>query len=363
MFEDLSAFFQEQQNKSGVRLDFELDPSLPETLIGDPMRLQQIFINLVENAFKFTDRGAVTVRAAMSGRGSRGGADGDSQGGFRDGFQGDFRDDSQGDLNQVTLDFAVEDTGIGMSREQMDEIFAAFNQGDNSASRKYGGIGIGLTITRQMVELMGGEIKVASQEGQGTTFTFTCAFALAGKELEPGAAGARGTANLIGAAASSGTAALLEAETAGLPETADLPATEAENAVLRGMRVLLVEDNEINALIAMELLNAVDVETTTALNGQEALDRLEESVKAHGGPAFDLILMDLQMPIMDGYEATKIIKDTPEYRDVPIYALTAHAFPEERDRCFALGMEEHLTKPIDVDNFYRALRRVREKQA
>ncbi len=124
------------------------------------------------------------------------------------------------------------------------------------------------------------------------------------------------------------------------------------------MRVLLVEDNKINAIIATELLRAVGITVTGAVNGAEAIDRLADAVKTHESPPFDLILMDLQMPVMDGYEASKIIKSTPEYKDIPIFALTAHAFAEERDRCLALGMQEHIAKPVDVEKFYEALRHV-----
>jgi signal transduction histidine kinase len=302
MFEDLAIFFREQYEHSDIELRLELDGDLPTRLIGDSLRLQQIFINLVDNAYKFTEKGSVTVRAAVSKHGS----------------------------DDVTLGFAVEDTGIGMSPKQMDDIFAAFNQADNSSSRKYGGIGIGLAITREMVELMGGTIGVSSEEGKGTVFTFSCPFPLAAGES---AAEARG------------------------PEPND-----GQNAILKGMRVLLVEDNEINTLIATELLDAVEVDVTTAQNGVEALERLAESAKTDG-PPFDLVLMDLQMPVMDGYEATKIIKETPEYRDIPVYALTAHALPEERARCLDLGMGDHLTKPIDARTFYEALRGVAEEKA
>jgi signal transduction histidine kinase len=304
MFEDLAVFFREEYGRSDIELRLELDRNLPARLIGDPLRLQQIFINLVDNAYKFTEKGSVTVRASVSKRGS----------------------------NDVTLDFAVEDTGIGMSPKQMDDIFAAFNQADNSYSRKYGGIGIGLAITREMVELMGGKIGVSSEEGKGTVFTFSCPFPL--PEDEP-------------------------ASEAQEPETPD----DDPNAILKGMRVLLVEDNEINTLIATELLDAVAVDVTTAKNGAEALERLAQAAKTEGNPPFDLVLMDLQMPVMDGYEATKIIKGTPEYKDMPVYALTAHAFPEERARCLELGMDDHLTKPIDVATFYGALRGVAEEKA
>jgi signal transduction histidine kinase len=296
MFEDLAIFFQEQNAGSDVTLTFDLDPSLPATLMGDPLRLQQIFINLVDNAYKFTEKGSIAVRALVFEHGR----------------------------NDVALTFSVEDTGIGMSREKIDEIFSAFNQADNSSTRKYGGIGIGLAITRQMVELMGGQIDVSSEEGKGTVFSFSCKFPLVGE----------------------------------IPASGTHVENDGKNAILRGLRVLLVEDNEINAMIATELLDAVDVEVATAQNGSEALERLAEAARAGNSPPFDMVLMDLQMPVMDGYEATRIIRGMPEYDGMPIYALTAHAFPEEKERCLALGMKDHLTKPIDVETFYGALREV-----
>jgi signal transduction histidine kinase len=292
VFDDIAMFFRSRNADSDTELRFESDTDIPKGLAGDPRRLLQIFINLVDNAFKFTDKGSVTVRAAVSER----------------------------DQNGVMLRFAVEDTGIGMSEAQMNEIFTAFNQADNSPTRKYGGAGIGLTVTQRMVELMGGEITVTGEEGKGTTFTFTCPLAFA-------------------------------PEYDGASDAVSAP----DNAVLRGKRILLVEDNEVNTLIASELLNTVGIDVTTAQNGKEALERLNDATRS-GGPFFDLVLMDLQMPVMDGYEATELIKATPEYRDLPIYALTAHAFPEDRERCLALGMDGHLTKPIDTDVFYAALR-------
>jgi signal transduction histidine kinase len=294
LFNDLSVFFHEQNSSSGVDLRIELDPSLPARLLGDPLRLQQVFINLVDNAYKFTEKGSVTVSASVSTLTENG----------------------------VNIGFSVEDTGIGMSQEQIEAIFAAFNQADNSPTRKYGGAGIGLSVSRQMVELMGGNLAVSSEKGKGTVFCFACEFAIP--------------------------------EDTPVPDKPDVPA-EDKNETLRGLRVLLVEDNEINAMIAAELLNAVGVLVTSAQNGKVALEKLA-AARESGNPQFDLVLMDLQMPVMDGYEATKIIKATPEYRDIPVYALTAHAFPEEKERCLALGMGKHLTKPIDADVFYEALR-------
>ncbi|MDR1947068.1 MAG: response regulator [Desulfovibrio sp.] len=314
IFDDIAVFFQEESSSSGIALRLDTDPALPLVLLGDPLRLHQIFINLVNNAFKFTEKGTVTVRAAVSGRG-------------------------RGD---VTVNFAVEDTGIGMSREQAGNIFAAFTQADNSVTRKYGGTGLGLTITRQMIELMGGEIAVSSEEGKGTVFSFSCVFPLVDALSAPDALRDEAAVN---ASRGESLAAGEEKEDAG-----------DENAVLRGMRVLLVEDNEINREIAEELLNAVDIAVSTAENGKEALERIEEAARAGASPPFDLVLMDLQMPVMDGYTAAKTIMDKPEYGDMPIFAMTAHAFAEEKEHCLALGMKGHLTKPIDVEVFYRMLR-------
>ncbi|GHS85416.1 hypothetical protein AGMMS49957_01470 [Synergistales bacterium] len=307
LFDDLAIFFQKQTSESGLSLNFDIEGALPDALMGDPLRLRQIFINLLNNAFKFTEKGSITVRAFVMER-------------YQSGIAGD----------DIKLGFAVEDTGIGIGKKQLKGIFAVFNQADNSSTRKYGGVGIGLAITRQMVKLMGGQISVASKEGKGTTFSFSCPFTLAAKT---------------------------KTQDSVADEAMDAAESEDENAILKGMRVLLVEDNEINAMIAEDLLSSVGIEVTGAVNGHEALERLSEA-RQRGDTPFDLVLMDLQMPVMDGYEATEIIKKTPEYRDIPVYALTAHAFPEEKMRCLSLGMEDHLVKPIDLGKFYKALRDV-----
>jgi len=300
MVDELAKYFQERNSKSDVVLHVDMDSSLPSSLAGDPVRLKQVLFNLIDNAYKFTEKGTITVQSTVVRR----------------------------DPNNVMVSFAVEDTGIGMSREQIDEMFAAFTQADDSPSRKYGGVGIGLAITREMVRLMGGTITVSGEAGKGTTFTFCCPFQVPEGNSVPQK-----------------------------PEVSPVVQGDSNDG-LRGMRVLLVEDNKINAMIAAELMRAVDIDVTVADNGAVALERLSEAVKSHGKLAYDLILMDLQMPVMDGYEATKIIKETSEYRDIPVFALTAHAFAEERDRCFALGMQEHLSKPIDVEKFYEILRNV-----
>jgi signal transduction histidine kinase/BarA-like signal transduction histidine kinase len=296
---DMETLFQEQSSATGVALHFVVDPAIPEVLLGDPLRVRQIFLNLVGNAFKFTPSGSITIAASLQG------AEADS----------------------VTILFSVRDTGIGMSREHADSAFSAFSQADSSTTRKYGGTGLGLTITRRLVELMNGEIFVESELGRGTTISFSCLFG-------------RGAAVLP-----------TEKEQSG-PEN---PAQDSAGS-LRGFRVLLVEDNALNREIAEELLKDAGLEITLAENGQEALDRLAEARRL--GQDFDLVLMDVQMPVMDGYEATRRIRAMPEYRDLVIIAMTAHAFAEERERCFALGMNGHLSKPIDVEEMYRVLRRI-----
>ncbi|GHT35834.1 hypothetical protein FACS189427_06080 [Planctomycetales bacterium] len=307
MFDNLKDLFTYQNSDSPVEMRMDADKDIPETLLSDPERLQQIFINLISNAYKFSEKGTITVKAELVRR----------------------------DPGTVLLQFSVSDTGIGMSPEQLQKIFAVFEQADTTYTRKYGGAGIGLTLTRELIELFGGDITVKSKENEGTVFSFSISFQIPENSGIP-----LSDTNEI--------KKLAEA----VPETSD------SNNMLKGMKVLLVEDNTVNAMITAELLKQVGVEVTTAANGRLALDKLQEAhaAKPEYKP-FDLILMDLQMPVMDGYEATKIIKETPEYKDIPIYALTAHAFVEERQHCFALGMEEHLTKPIDMNNFYKALRK------
>ncbi|MDR2124959.1 MAG: response regulator [Desulfovibrio sp.] len=334
VLDDVAAGFQERSAAAGVAFILDADPSIPPVVLGDPLRLRQIFINLVDNAFKFTEKGSVTVRAAVSGRGGR----------------------------DVALDFAVEDTGIGMNPEQAEKIFSAFSQADSSFTRKYGGTGLGLTIAREMAELMGGKIAVAGEEGKGSVFSFSCVFPLPEEEEKTPAQGAEEAAGAESAGSSEETADAERAGRkmpgAGADEGAGAESAEDENAVLRGMRVLLVEDNEINLMIADELLSSVDIEVTTAENGAEALKRLEETPRNGDRPPFDVVLMDLQMPVMDGYEATRRILTDGRYPDMPIFAMTAHAYPEERERALGMGMKGHLAKPIDVDVLYRTLREV-----
>ena len=306
VIDDLKLFFQEQSAASHVSLHFAVPADLPPLLLGDPLRLRQVFVNLVGNAFKFTERGSIHVQAAVL----------------------ENAEDS------VLMQFSVRDTGIGMYPDQIDALFAPFSQADTSITRKYGGTGLGLSITQNLVKLMGGGIAVESEHGQGTRVVFTCRFG-------------RDSASLPKSTA---------------PEE-EKPVQEQPSS-LCGFRVLLVEDNAINTQIALELLNEAGVTTTCAENGEEALRRIDEAELQGHAPPFDLVLMDLQMPILDGYETTRRIRNRPEHNHMAIVAMTAHALVEERDRCLALGMSDHLTKPIDVAALYHTLRRFcRQKTA
>ena len=207
---------------------------------------------------------------------------------------------------RVQLRFDVRDTGIGMTEAQAAKLFQAFTQADGSVTRKYGGTGLGLAITRGLVERMGGEISVHSEPGVGSCFSFTVWFGLA----DPSA----------------------------LPAVAD-----TAQARLDVLRLLLAEDNDINQQIAIELLQAAGAEVVVADNGRIALELLDAAAPEH----FHAVLMDLQMPVMGGLEATQQIRANPRYAPLPVIAMTAHALREERERCLAVGMVDHITKPLD----------------
>ena len=260
---------------------------------GDDLRLGQVLTNLLSNAVKFTERGHVTLRVRFLA------------------WQPEA----------ATLQIEVEDTGIGMSEEQMSQLFSEFTQADGSTTRRYGGTGLGLSITRRLVHLMGGDIQVESKPARGSCFRLTL-------PVQP--------ARLLGGtlARDQRRAALLD-----------------ERQRLDGLRVLLVEDNALNQQLASELLSRQGAEVTVAVHGQAALERLRAP-----GAAFDVVLMDLQMPVMDGYQATRLMREDPSLSTLPVLAMTAHAMVEERERCLALGMQNHLSKPLDPATLYAALR-------
>jgi signal transduction histidine kinase/CheY-like chemotaxis protein len=273
----------------GIALRFDMSRDVPQSLVGDPLRLGQVLINLVNNAVKFTERGTVQVRVDLL----------------------------ESTSTKVKLQFSVVDTGIGMTAVQRERLFEAFTQGDSSTTRRYGGTGLGLTISRHLVDMMGGTISVDSVAGAGSIFSFTAWFGLSAVEV------------------------------------AGIAAAEMNNAesALAGLQVLLAEDNAINQQIAVELMASAKIVVDVADNGRIALDKLE------AGRHYDIVLMDLQMPEMDGYATTAAIRADARFATLPIVAMTAHAMAEERAHCLACGMNDHITKPIDPKVLFDTLAR------
>ncbi len=417
--------------EKGLEVVFRTADDIPPLLVGDPLQLGQVLTNLLTNAVKFTPRGEVEVRIDLVERRT----------------------------DQVTLRAAVRDTGIGMTEDQRGRIFQPFHQADASTTREFGGTGLGLTISKDLVERMDGEIDVESAPGAGSTFTFTARFDLEETEgrLDPpppvDLTGRRAlevddnaTAREVFTEILSGWRIAVEeaadgweavlaarrAREAGRPfelllldwrmprmdgvaaarqilaESGDRPPTilmvtayerEALSdevgpgqisalltkpvtpstlydtvvralhgngeppaahrprprgtatdrwAALRGLHALLVEDNELNREVALGLLQEVGMTAETAANGREAVERVRDG-------DYDVVLMDIQMPVMDGYTAARTIRADPRFSTLPIIAMTAHALHSEREKCLAAGMDDHIVKPIDPDTLYRTV--------
>jgi CheY-like chemotaxis protein/HPt (histidine-containing phosphotransfer) domain-containing protein len=290
--EHMADLFDAQIEEKGLKLFFEVAPGTPAEILGDPLRLAQVLTNLVGNAVKFTERGEIHIQVEVV----------------------------EHTPTTQRLRFAVSDTGIGLSREQAQRLFQAFTQVDSSTTRKYGGTGLGLAICKQLVELMGGEISASGVEGQGSTFVFT---------IQAGVV-------------PSSDMAQPPAQVGALSDKVEPPQG------LQGVRVLLVEDNALNRLMAAEFLKRRGVSITLAGHGGEAVERVKNET-------FDAVLMDLHMPVMDGLEATRLIRELPRGKSLPIIAMTAAVLQADRDRCAAAGMVDFITKPIDPEEMIRAL--------
>ncbi len=267
----------EEAAGKGLKLEFEVDSDLSRQLRGDPLRLEQVLLNFTSNAIKFSEQGSIVIRACLL---------------------------SQGELDAVVR-FEVHDTGIGMSREEVDQLFQSFHQADPSTTRKYGGTGLGLVISKQLAELMGGTVGVDSAPGKGSTFWFTACLGNGQNFLPAG------------------------------PEAVQADVLDA----IEGSSILLVEDNIFSQQVGQELLEDAGATVVIANNGKEAIDLLLKE-------RFDCVLMDVQMPVMDGFEATRIIRSHPKLKDALVIAMTANAGKEDQQRCLAAGMNEFLTKPI-----------------
>ncbi|MCB1734827.1 MAG: transporter substrate-binding domain-containing protein [Gammaproteobacteria bacterium] len=295
VFDDVLDVLRVKTDAKNLSLTLEMDDAIPEVLQGDPLRLGQVITNLGINAVKFTESGGITLRV--------------------------FPVESVEPSGAHRLRFEVIDTGIGLNAEQKGRLFQSFSQADTSTTRKYGGTGLGLAISKNLVTLMHGEIGVESEPGQGSIFWFTARFA-------PGTRGAIRSAELT--------------------ET-DAKARES----LGGARLLLVEDNEINQQVASELLQQVGAQVVVANNGQEGV----AAVFAQDPDHFDAVLMDVQMPIMDGYTATRAIRANARYGGLPVIAMTANAMVVDRENAKSAGMSDHIPKPIEPDLLYTTLAR------
>jgi signal transduction histidine kinase/DNA-binding response OmpR family regulator/HPt (histidine-containing phosphotransfer) domain-containing protein len=437
VLENMANLVPAKAREKHLEILFSTAPDVPLSLIGDPLRLGQILLNLTNNAIKFTEKGEIVVSTELASK----------------------------NKDKVILKFSVRDTGIGMTADQAAKLFQPFTQADSSTTRKYGGTGLGLTISKRLVEMMDGDIRVESEPGKGSTFIFNASFGFASQEIEK-------RSQLVGdlkgmrvlvvddsitsqnifkdtlesfsfdvVVADCGEKALDEIKKAAdqvkiydlvimdwkmpgmdgietarkikaLTETSRLPriimatafgrqevmrqakgigldgflikpvnpsvlfntimevfGKEVERGVrirarqqpsgdtlqkIRGSRILLVEDNEINQQVAMEILTGAGLKVSLAVNGQEAVDAVLKT-------EFDVVLMDIQMPVMDGYEATKRIRNSEggmrnEGKDpIPIIAMTAHAMTGDREKSLEAGMNDHVAKPIDPNELFMTL--------
>ncbi|MES2730405.1 MAG: PAS domain S-box protein [Bacteroidota bacterium] len=288
IFQGIRQSFGFEASEKNIRLLFNTAPALPRTLVGDQIRLQQIFTNLVGNALKFTGKGYIEISAEAL-------AETDST---------------------ITLLFGVADTGIGIPAEKMQVIFESFTQASNDTAHQYGGTGLGLSISKQLVELQGGQIQVHSKLGIGSTFTFSLTFGKAAGESE-----ARPTV----------------APKASLPNTSPL----VNDIRFMKATVLLVEDNKMNQLVAGEFLRKWGLDIDIAANGNEALEKLQQN-------SYDLVLMDLQMPGMDGFTTARHIRTLAHlaHKDVPILAITASIVADVKNKALHAGMNDVLSKPF-----------------
>jgi PAS domain S-box-containing protein len=286
---DISAGLAESLGAKSLDLRYRIDASLPPVLRGDVFRIRQVLINLIGNAIKFTQKGEVMIEVCLKSE----------HGGRHD------------------VEFSVRDTGIGIAPEQLSSIFEGFTQAEASITRRYGGAGLGLAISKSLVALMGGDLRVVSELGVGSRFYFTLSLEAADMER-------------------------LDGSDPGEPAEERLARTQSRR--LAGLHLLVVDDNELNLQVARELLSIEGAVVELADGGLRGID-----MALAASPSFDAVMLDVQMPGMDGFEAARRIRENPSMSAVPIIAMTAHAMESDMRACLAAGMNDHIAKPIDLD--------------
>ncbi|ARJ65956.1 hypothetical protein WV31_09975 [Magnetospirillum sp. ME-1] len=295
---DAAMMCEPMASAKGLALMVQVDPTVPRYLIGDPLRIGQVLFNYLGNAIKFTSHGKVAL---------------------------DIRIETAG-VAGVMLRFTVSDTGIGLTEEQQAKLFQAFHQADSSISQKYGGTGLGLAIAKQLAELMGGGVGVESRFGEGSTFWFTV---------------------LVQAAPEDPFSATMEKVAD--PEREHVP-TKEKPPGFAGMRVLLVEDDPTNRIVAVGLLERVGLTVDVAEDGGMAVEMV-------GKTEYDLVLMDVRMPNVDGITATRLIRKRKDRADLPIIALTADVVDKQDEVCLAAGMNDFISKPFRPSQLYAVIRK------
>jgi len=313
----IQAIFSAQAVQHGITFEMQLPEMIPNTLVGDSLRLEQIILNLCANAFKFTKQGGVIVGLDITAKPN----------------------------DSVHLKWRVKDTGIGITKSQQASLFESFHQADSSMSRKYGGTGLGLAITKQLVELMQGNISVNSDPMQGSTFIVELTFPLGPNNNDITRQQLEQSFAFFDSQQIATNASLATSQTATSAEQADGPAALA----LANRAILLVEDIELNQIIAQAILEEHGAIVHIANNGFDALAWLSRDEK------IDLILMDIQMPEMDGFEATQKIREEEIYDQIPIIAMTANALEGDVEKCKHLGMADHIAKPFEEDELIQTI--------
>ncbi len=282
----VETLFLERAKEKKLSISSKVDPSIPDTLIGDATRLTQILVNLIGNAIKFTLQGSITIEIY----------------------------NKQLSENEAVVGFKISDTGIGIDKEKLNEVFERFNQGEDSITRNYGGTGLGLSIVKKLILLQNGDIEVISEQGKGTTFHFYIPYGISKEQLNT----------------------IHTTNTQYFKDKTNTP-----------LRVLVVDDNAINQSLMKHLLSQWNIDFDIVSNGLEAVNYLKENNS-------DLVLMDIQMPQMDGYAATQQIREVLQL-DTPIIAMTAHALAGEREKCLSRGMNEYISKPIKEEELFKLI--------